>query len=123
MSSQRQTWTNAAGSVQRMPYSNNEAMSGIIAPTGATSITLQFTLFVTEAGYDFVVLSSCTAIDCSQKSEIGKFSGNTIPSPVTSNTGVMLIEWTSDFSNVVYTSGWSATWTSQRCELSLSHMQ
>ncbi len=120
ISSQRQTWTIAAGSVYRMPYSNSETMSGIIAPTGATSITLQFFAFETESGYDFVVLSRCTAIDCSQKVQIGRFSGATIPSPVISNTGIMLIEWTSD--NLVSFSGWFATWSSlsnASCEIAV----
>ena len=123
ISSTRQTWTIAAGTVERLNYGNYEIMSGIIAPSGATSVTLQFTSFVTEFTFDFVYLSSCTAVDCTQKSLINQYSGSTIPSPVTSNTGIMLIEWTSD-GTVAY-SGWSATWTSQTitCEISLSHWQ
>lgn len=107
------------GSIQRMSYGSNERMSSIIAPTGAISITLQFTSFSTELDYDIVVLSNCTAIDCLQRSELGRFSGPTIPTSRTSNTGIMLIEWTSDGS--VVSSGWSATWTSQSnaCEIAI----
>jgi hypothetical protein len=111
LSSQQQVWTQSLGGVYRTNYANAEVMSGIIAPTGAMSITLQFTAFATEQGYDFVTLKSCTAIDCLQSSELGRFSGSTIPSPVTSNTGFMMIQWSSDYS--VIASGWSAIWNSE----------
>ncbi len=101
-----------SGSVQRTSYGNNEAMSATIAPTGAASVTLQFITISTESGYDLVTVKSCTAIGCSQTSELGRYSGTTIPSPVTSNTGIMLIQWTSD--SATSSSGWSATWSSTR---------
>ncbi len=121
ITSQRQTWTNAAATIQRRPYGNNEVMSGIIAPSGAISTTLQFTLLSTESGLDVVTLSSCTTVNCSQVSSLGSFSGEVVPSPVTSTTGIMLIQWRSDSSIVL--SGWSATWTSRfdaACEFSVT---
>jgi hypothetical protein len=110
MSSQQQIWTSSVGSVERRNYNNNEIMSGIIAPTTAGSVTLRFTFFDTEVGYDFVTIKSCTAIDCQQSTELGKYSGSTIPGPLTSNTGILLIEWKSDV--IVTASGWSASWMS-----------
>jgi hypothetical protein len=110
LSSQLQVWTQSSGGVNRIDYANSEVMSGIIAPTGALSITLQFTTFETEETYDFVLLKSCTAIDCVQSSVLGRFSGSTIPSPVTSNTGFMMIQWNSD--SMVTAPGWSALWNS-----------
>jgi hypothetical protein len=111
MSSEQQNWTSLAGAVQRNDYDNSEIMSAIIAPPGASSVTLQFMTFETEEECDFVIISSCTAADnCSQSSELGKYSGSTIPEPVTSDTGIMLIQWETDGS-VVY-SGWSANWSS-----------
>jgi hypothetical protein len=110
MSSEQQTWTISAGAVQRNDYDDSEIMSAVIAPPGATSITLQFMSFETEEECDFVTISSCTAADCSQSSELGQYSGSTIPGPLTSNTGIMLIQWETDGS-VVY-SGWSANWSS-----------
>ena len=108
MSNVQQVATSSTGSVFRMNYGNNEAMSAIIAPTGAVSVVLRFTTLNTESSFDFVTVKSCTAIGCSQTSDLGRYSGTTIPSPVTSNTGIMLIQWTSDGS---YTyAGWSATW-------------
>jgi hypothetical protein len=120
MSSVQQVWTSSNGNVRRMTYGNNEDMSAIIAPARAATVRLQFISFSTEPGFDFVTVNSCTAIDCSQTSQLGKFSGTTtIPGPVTSNTGIMQIRWTSDASAPY--PGWSASWSSttdngmQRC--------
>ncbi len=114
LSTSQQLWTSSAasGSVYRLYYSNSEVISAIIAPTGAVSVTLQFNSFNTESNYDFVTVKSCNAIDCSQTSELGKYSGTTIPSPMTSNTGIMQIVWTSDL--VTTSTGWSASWSSIR---------
>ncbi len=110
LNTQQQTWTSPAGTVTRTNYGNYESMSGVIAPAGVSSITLQFTSFQTEQNYDIVIVKSCTAIDCLQSTVLGQYSGSSIPSPVTSNTGVMLIQWTSD--SIVTRSGWSASWSS-----------
>ena len=111
MDIKQETWTSPAGSVERRDYLDNEDMAGIIAPTGASSITLTFTFFSTEAQYDTVTILSCIAIDCLEGSELGPYSGwSTMPSPVTSNTGIMKIQWRSDRS--MHYSGWSATWSS-----------
>jgi hypothetical protein len=110
MSSEQQNWTSLAGAVQRDAYDNSEVMSAVIAPPGATSVTVQFMSFETEEECDFVTISSCTAADCLQRSQLGKYSGSTIPDPLTSDTGIMLIQWETDGS-VVY-SGWSAHWSS-----------
>jgi hypothetical protein len=118
MSSVQQVATSSVGIVQRINYDNSEAMSAIIAPTGAVSVVLQFVTFNTELNYDKVTVKRCTAIGCSQTSDLGSYSGTTIPSPVTSNTGIMLIQWTSDVSGK--SPGWSARWigiTGMHCNL------
>jgi hypothetical protein len=107
---QQQIWTHPAGGMERTYYGNMENLSGIIAPIGATSITLQFTAFHTELNYDILTVKSCPTTACLQSSELNRFSGSMIPSPVTSNTGVMLIQWVSD--NSITRFGWSATWSS-----------
>ena len=87
-------------------------MAGIIAPTGAASITLTFTEFNTELNYDKLTVLGCVTDDCSQTAILlDAYSGTVAPSPVTSSTGVMLIVWHSDTSNS--RSGWSATWTAE----------
>jgi hypothetical protein len=110
MSYQQQTWTTPAGVVERRNYNDGEIMSGIIAPTGAFSIRLQFNFFSTESCCDFVTVKSCTAIDCLQSRVLGTYSGSKDSFQVTSDTGVVLIQWSTDSS--VVSSGWSATWTS-----------
>lgn len=104
----QQIWTVPSGIVTRGSYSNSERMSGIIAPEGASSISLRFTSLSTESCCDWVTVSSCVAIDCSQTSTLGTYSGSTIPSPVISNTGFVLIQWSSDYS--ITSSGWSIAW-------------
>jgi hypothetical protein len=107
---QRQLWTRPAGVVRKVDYGDLENMSVVIAPAGATSVTLQFTAFRTEQNYDVLNVRSCTAVECAQTSLLGRFSGSTIPGPLTARTGVMLIQWTSDAENTE--SGWSASWSS-----------
>ena len=66
-------------------------MAGIIAPTGASSITLTFTAFDTELNYDKLTVLGCVTYDCSQTAILlDAYSGSVIPSPVTSSTGIML---------------------------------
>ena len=87
-------------------YQNNETRGmGIYLP-GAT-ITLKFSAFSTEAGYDILkIYDNLSATG----TPIATLSGGALPSPVTSTTGEMSLRFTSDYSNV--SSGWSASWTS-----------
>ena len=110
LNGKQQLWTRPAGRVSKLAYGNFENMSAVIAPAGASSVTLQFTAFRTELNYDFLSVRSCTAVDCAQTSLLGRYSGPTIPGPLTSSTGIMLIQWTSD--DVTTESGWSASWSS-----------
>ncbi len=106
----QQVWTSPAGVLKRKNYANSESMSWIIAPTAATSITLTFDDFTTELNFDIVTVKDCTAFDCLQSSLRGTYSGSTIPSQITSNTGVLWIVWKSDDNSKF--SGWSARWNS-----------
>ena len=78
--------------------------------TGATSVTLTFTSFTTEAGYDFVrVYNGATT----SSPLMGTYSGTSLPPVLTSTGGSMLITFTTDGS--VTAAGWSATYTSRCC--------
>ena len=102
-------WTCSSGQVSRLNYGSSESMSGIIS--ASAPVTLSFTAFETESGYDKVTLSSCPSTSCSSTLVLlDHYSGSTIPSPVTSSTGIMLIQWQSDGSGT--RSGWSAVWSS-----------
>ena len=102
-------WLCTTGTVSRLNYGNNEDMEGIIAPTGAVSVTLTFTAFETELAFDKLSVLSCVTSNCTQTSVLlNAYNGSVIPAPVTSSTGILLVVWHSDASST--RSGWSATW-------------
>jgi cubilin len=83
-------------------YSNNAVCSWLIS-TG-TRITLTFSQFSTEAGYDHVHV-----YDGSSSGYLLRvLDGNAIPGPIVATSGSMFIEFSSDFS--VTSEGFSATW-------------
>jgi hypothetical protein len=108
-----------SGSVGRLAapyqYNSNEAMAWIIGLESSNiseTIRLSFTNFDTEGGYDYVRVYSCSSLACDSNSTLlGSFSGNQLPSDLTSSTGLMKIEWTSD--QVVQYTGWRAVWTTR----------
>lgn len=88
-------------------YANNENFLFNIVPTGATSVTLKFTGFNTEASYDLLkVYDNINGTG----TLLATLSGTSLPSAITSSTGKMSLRFTSDAS--VVSSGWTATWTS-----------
>jgi len=86
-------------------YLNNTNCSKLIQPVGATNITLNFTAFDTESGYDFVRVYEGTS---TSGALLGQFSGNSIPGSITSSGGSMLVHFTSDHS--ITAQGWEASY-------------
>jgi len=88
-------------------YSDNERLLTLIKPTGATSITLNFTSFNTELNWDhlFIYDGATTSSPL-----LGKYSGTTSPGTVTSSGGALLLEFRSDCATNA--AGWAANWTS-----------
>jgi Zn-dependent metalloprotease/PKD repeat protein len=88
-------------------YTNNNNCIWLIAPTSASSVTLNFTSFITEATYDFVKV-----YDGSNAASplIGTYSGGTIPPSITSSGGTLYVVFISDGS--ITASGWTANYTS-----------
>jgi len=88
-------------------YSDNEYYTFNIEPCGASSVTLNFNSFDTEAGYDFLKI-----YDGPDQSStlIGSYSGNTLPSSVTAQSGKMTLLFISDISGTA--PGFEATWSS-----------
>ena len=87
-------------------YTNNQQCLWYIAPPCATSVTLSFTSFNTELNYDGVAIyDSLTAT-----TPIASFTGTSLPTSVTSSTGVMIIAFISDFSTT--SQGFSANYIS-----------
>ena len=90
------TISNGSGSNN---YSNNSSCKWLIKPTSATSITLHFTKFNTEALND-----KLKVIDNITNTVISTLSGTQIPSDITINTSQVLLIFTSNSS--VTAPGW-----------------
>jgi len=90
-------------------YLANSNCKWTISPTNADSVTLNFSSFNTENSNDIVrVYDGLSTFD----TLLGEFSGNSIPSSVTSSTGIMLVTFTSNAT--IEASGFQASWTSTR---------
>lgn len=95
-------------------YCNNMNCQWLIQPPQATSVTLNFSSFDVEPAstdgesvYDAVEVYNGITL---QSPLLGRFSGNNLPSSVTSTGGSLLVRFYSDISNTA--SGWSADYTS-----------
>jgi hypothetical protein len=102
------TVTDGSGSGQ---YAHNSNCQWIIAPSGATHVTLTFSEFATEECCDVVHVSQCNDLSCSMQQSLGELRG-TYPAPrnFTSMSGIMMVRFTSDES--VTAGGFAASWTS-----------
>ena len=81
-------------------YPDNLTSEITIAPTGAATVTLTFTAFDTEAGYDYLFIYDGSSVNAPL---IGQFSGTNLPNggSITSSTGAITLKMTSD----VYVTG------------------
>ncbi|MFY9308972.1 MAG: CUB domain-containing protein [Bacteroidia bacterium] len=95
------------GSGNSNNYGDNANCSWLIEPVGASTITVSFSAFDTEAGMDFVKIYDNSV---SPASQIASFSGNSLPSATTVNSGSVLVEFTSN--NTTTAPGWDASYTS-----------
>ena len=86
-------------------YNNGTLCRWQIAPPNATSITLNFINFNVEADNDKVRI-----IDFASSTLLATYSGNSIPSSITSNSGELLVQFITNSS--VVASGWTAYYTS-----------
>lgn len=87
-------------------YTNNQQCYWYIAPPCASSVTLNFSAFNTELNYDGILIyDSLQATNL-----IGRFSGTTLPTSITSTTGKIFIVFISDYANV--SQGFTANYTS-----------
>lgn len=90
-------------------YANNSNCAWLIQPTNAKTVALNFTAFDTELNYDGVIvydgINNTAPI-------LGKFTGTTLPSSVTSTTGNMYVEFLSD--EAIRANGWLANYTSTK---------
>jgi hypothetical protein len=88
-------------------YQNNLDIYWLIKPTNAFGITLSFTSFDTESDYDYLTIHDG---ETTSSPVIGRFSGASIPPPVSSSGGAMLVQFTTD--PAVAGRGWTAKYES-----------
>ena len=105
------TETAASGSIEDgsggNDYGPNASCSWLLTPTGASTVTLEFTAFSLENGNDSVkVYDGATT----GSTLLGAFTGTSLPGQITSTGGELLVVFTSDGSTE--SSGWSANYSS-----------
>jgi len=88
------------------PYASNTHCGWYIAPPGATSVTLAFSAFDTEAGTDVVKVYDGLNTTVPP---IATYSGSTLPSQVTAPSGSMFVEFISN--STVQGAGWTANYS------------
>lgn len=88
-------------------YSNSTNVTTTIAPAGASSVTLTFTSFGYESGYDYLRIYNGTSTSAPL---IGTYDGNQLPNggTITANSGAITLKQYTD--NMVTDIGFVANW-------------
>jgi N-acetyl-anhydromuramyl-L-alanine amidase AmpD len=92
-------------------YADDERKFWLIQPSGAQSITLNFTQFALEANYDFMYIYNGTNEFAPL---IGRYN-TTSPGTIVSTGGSLFIEFRSDCATPA--AGWAASWTSTQTDI------
>lgn len=87
-------------------YTNDERTFYRIEPTGASSLSLNFSSLDLELNYDYLYIYDG---DSDRDQLIAVLNGSSLPSTIVANSGKMLLEFRSDCGTVA--SGWEANWT------------
>lgn len=98
------TFTDGSGSAN---YQNNARCKWVIAPPGATKITLNFSSFSTEEDYDKVYVFDGPDTTATL---LMTWWGNTLPPTINSSGGALCVKFYSDNTNTDL--GWKASYTS-----------
>lgn len=88
-------------------YGDDERTLYLFSPTGASSVTLNFTQFDLENNWDYLYIYDGNSLSSPL---IGSYTGTTSPGTITSSGGSLLVELRSDCATPA--AGWAATWTS-----------
>ncbi|MCS7028982.1 MAG: fibronectin type III domain-containing protein [Bacteroidia bacterium] len=102
------TWMDSGGNSTN--YSNGEDYTFTIAPTGASSVSVTFTSFSLENGYDFLYAYDGTSTTAPL---IGTYTGTTSPGTITALSGAITFRFVSDAATTA--SGWIANWNCTPC--------
>jgi len=110
LTAQTDTLTDGSGN---WDYQDNSACLWRILPEGASYVTLYFTEFETEAGFDLLKI-----YDLQSQQLLSEYSGSYspgVPDPVTSPSGKMFLAFSSNYS--VTAPGWKAYYESNLVNL------
>lgn len=88
-------------------YQDDEREFWLIQPVNAQTITLDFTVFDIESGYDNLYIYDGDSIN---DPLIGIYSGTSSPGSITASSGSLLLEFRSDCGTT--SNGWEASYTS-----------
>lgn len=88
-------------------YQDDERLLWLLAPTNASSITINFTGFSLENNYDYLFIYDGNSINAPL---IGTYTSTNSPGTITSSGSSLFFEFRSDCGTVA--SGWAANWTS-----------
>ena len=88
-------------------YQDDEREIWVIEPANAQSVTLNFTSFNVESGYDNLFIYDGNSIDAPL---IGSYTGSNSPGNITSTGGALTVEFRSDCATM--STGWAANYTS-----------
>ncbi len=92
-------------------YANSATCQWIIAPTGATQVSVTFTEFSTESCCDILRVYQCATSMCEDAQLIAELSGTYSTAPtILSTSGYVLVQFWSDYE--VNQAGFIATWSS-----------
>lgn len=98
------TFRDSGGDISN--YRNSENYTFTISPAGATSVTLSFTSFNMESGYDYMYIYNGPN---TSSPLLGTYTGTTSPGTVSSTGGSLTVRVVSD--SWTTRAGWNATWT------------
>ncbi|WP_320815021.1 CUB domain-containing protein [Flavobacterium sp.] len=87
-------------------YGSDERVFYRIAPTGATSVTINFSSLNLETNYDYLYIYDG---DSHNDPLLAVLNGTTLPPAITANSGKMLMEFRTDCATVA--SGWVANYS------------
>lgn len=98
-------WYDSGGAAAN--YTDDERQIWVFQPTNAASVTVTFSQFSVESGYDKLFIYDGNSIDAPL---IGVYTGSTSPGTVTGSGTALTFEFRSDCSTTG--TGWTANWTS-----------
>jgi len=91
-------------------YLNNENYTFTICATGGQCVSVNFTSFSLESGYDYLYIYNGPS---TMSPLIGSYTGTTSPGTITSTTGCLTFVFTSDY--IITYPGWAATISCVTC--------